>query len=208
MGGRDDSTLSVISWLNTVPAQADTASGVDDLIRSTISAIATGFGQFAYWPGSASSQGASLASTGVMKLGEHRLSRAATRLTSYGDGYLSVSTIRNAVVHVGSTRTELVAHPAAYTWYNIAGTPSTGTLMALLQASSFSTTNNSLMNTTFPIAYTSANSVIVQATSSRSDIMYSISAVNASGFSSKTSQLGGVGSVVTIYWRALGMVTT
>lgn len=200
--------MSTISWLNTVPAQADTASTVDDLIRSTITAVATGFGQFAYWPGSASSQGASLASTGVMKLGEHRLSRASQRLAAYGDGYLSVSTIRNAVVHVGSTRTEMVAHPAHYEWWAVQ--VSAGTMVALLQTGSFTTnqTSDVAKSITFPVAFSSANSVTVQATSNRSDIMIGISAVNASGFTSQLSQLGGTGSQTTVWWRALGMVTT
>ena len=202
--------MSVISWLNTVPAQGSDATLTDDAVRSTITAIAVGFGQFAYWPGSASSQGASLASTGVMKLGEHRLSRASRRLAEYGDGYLSVSTIRNAVVHVGSTRTEMVAHPAAYEWYNITKTPSNGTMVALLQAGSFTTTetNDTSKSIIFPLAFASANSVTIQAISNRSDIMIGISAVNASGFTSQLSQLGGTGSQTTVWWRALGMVTT
>ena len=202
--------MSVISWNNAVPAQSDTASGVDDLIRSSLTAIAVGVGQFAYWPGSASEAGASTASSGVMKLGEHRLSRAATRLGEYGDGYLSVSTIRNAVIHMCSTRTELIAHPMGYEWYRIPLTVSNGTRVGLLQMGSFTTNQNqaTVLKTDFPIAYASDDSITVHLVSSNSNMLLSVLSYNASGFSSAISELGALSTSHTVTWRALGMAST
>jgi hypothetical protein len=145
-----------------------------------------------------------------MQLGEGRLSRASERLVSYGDGYLSVSTIRNAVVHVGSTRTELVAHPMGYEWYHIPLTTSNGTRTALIPTGSFVTDQDQrqTLRTDFDTAFVSADSITVLLTSSASNVITSVASRNASGFSSLISQFGGTGSNVTITWCAIGMVET
>lgn len=203
--------MSTITWNNAVPAQADSANTVDDLLRSTVTSVAVGVGESFFWPGSAASAGASTASTGVMRPGAGRLSRASQRLVAYGDGYLSVSTIRNAVIHMGSTRTELVAHPMGYEWWHVARNPgSNGTNVALLQMGSFTTDQNqrTLLRVDFPRTFVSTNSITVLLQSSRSDVFGSVASTNASGFTSLLSQIGATGSSTVITWCALGMVTT
>lgn len=204
--------MSSITWSNSVPSQATSASSVDDLMRSLVTSVAVGLGEVMYWPGSAAAAGASEGSTGMMVPGSGRLSRASERANiAYGDGYLSVSTKRNVVVHVGSTRSsEVVAHPMGYEMYAITASPSYGTRMGMMFSGSTTTdVAASVVTVIFPSLFSAPDADInVQLHSSRSDVICTVTSASSASFLSVCSQIGGTGASHTLTWSAMGPIVS
>ncbi len=107
--------MAQITWDETLPSNASSANTADNEFRSMLTNIATGLGESMFWPGSAVSQGFSTASSGEMRPSSARVSTVSLLATSWGgkpDGFLSLITDENKLVHIGSTWSGQVAHSA------------------------------------------------------------------------------------------------
>jgi hypothetical protein len=164
-----------------------------------------------HWPGSAASQGDSAASSGMFLPGSGRLSRASERnAVSYGDGYLSVSTKRNAIVHVSSTRSgELVGHPMGYEWFILTNdAASHGTRLGLLQSGDTTRDVTDATVITYPVTFLDGTESLIniQLHSSRTDVITTVTSTSTQTFISTCSQVGGTGAAHTLTWNAIGPV--
>jgi len=108
--------MSQISWNPSYPASGSSASEGDDAFRALMTNFATGVGEFVYFPSSAESQGASTASTGIVRLGTARAARVSNVSGSVGNGYLGFETSKGGLWHLGSSWTYApLGHPAMET---------------------------------------------------------------------------------------------
>ena len=110
------------AWDETAPADSSAASGGDDALRSFMTQVATVVGEFAFWPGSAASQGRSAASTGEPRPGNLRFMYSAMDMgpggagqgfiaNAYRSSILGFPVGRNSLWHIGPSGTTcLLAH--------------------------------------------------------------------------------------------------
>ena len=195
----EESLISSITWVNTDPASTSTASFLDDAFRSFVTSVAGGLGESLNWPGTG---GGSAVSAGRPKLGSARLSRAAG-LWAMESGYLGLDTSRGALWHVWSTASYPVGHASLLDRPDAAVS-----VQSVIQQSETgsTTTTTAVLNHTFSSAFSAAPTILAQLDSN--DILYAVTAVNASGFSSGTSSLAGATPSYTLSWYAEGYRST
>ena len=105
--------MAEILW-RALLSQASAASLADDDIRELTAEFATGIGESFYWPGSATSQGASTSSSGEMLPGGARVAGVGTAIFNSFDGEITATYDRGTtaatatLIHGGSSSSFLI----------------------------------------------------------------------------------------------------
>ena len=199
--------MSVISWDETLPASGTTASTVDDIIRSDVTAIATVLGVSRFWPGSAATQGASTASSGEMRPGTARPARGANlRVGNAPDGTLVFDSDNSSLAHAGSTATYMLGSRHMEEHTTVTGLGAAHWVVASGSASwAIDPADNDTLNVSFGVTY--GASPVVMASLSSDAYLWCLSSVSTTGFSSMASNLAAGGlSTQTLQWWSQGTV--
>jgi hypothetical protein len=201
--------MASIVWSNTSPGTDYTASAMDDKFRSIVTSIAVGLGESFFWDGSAASQGASVSSSGQMKLGTARSAVSNSISTFVGgapNGYVGIVADESYVQHIGSAQTvflgggnmlEHVTDPAPTArWVLDSGTTS-GEI-----------TDAGTLVIPFSVTFTAAPTVLASVEEAEDPYTLGVYGVNTTQATSAVSALeGGLGAkVVIVRWEAYGQV--
>ncbi len=234
--------MALIIWDNAVPS--DTSAGalpapfsmqsIPHSMRTMKEAIATGFGEAFYWPGSAASQGASAESSGEMRIGSSRLMRGASddELNAGGslNGYLGLvyqtggsglGGSNTYIQHIGSENTHLIASTGIEEVIAIMDINSTTVNTAKIDPryiwtvdeGAFSVSEEEMgefnESVTFNVTYDVPPFVFMSVDSAA--MSYGVDQVTTTGFISRGSQFGSdavlLPGSVKIQWRSEGTIS-
>lgn len=214
--------MTQITWgtSGSLITSGSDASFGDDAIRSVLSNAAGGLGESFFWPGSATSQGASTASSGELKPGSLRFARSGSLSGGFPNGFLSVNTKNVSLAHIGSTWTGTVGHSAALYGQSTdtLNFPFPQTSRWLVQEGTFNVgVLTTSLSVTFPVSYKTTPVVFVlgsdprQAPTSATTtgfVVLGVSSASTGGFTSVFSEmqlLGSSSSITGYSWRAEGI---
>ena len=200
--------MSAISWDETLPASGTTASTVDDIIRSDLTAIATVIGVSRFWPGSAASQGASTASSGEMRPGTARPARGANlRVGNAPDGTIVFDSDNSSLAHAGSTATYMLGsrHMEEHTTVTGLGAAHWVVCSGSNTWPNIDPADNDSLNVSFGMVYSTPPAVMASLSSDA--YLWCLSSVTSGGFTSMASNLAAGGlSTQTLQWWSQGTV--
>lgn len=206
--------MTEIGWTEASPSDAQSASTVDDDIRSMLTNMSGGVGESMYWPGPTATQGSSAASSGELKPGSLRFARAgvSARTGGHPNGFLLLDTNRVSIHHIGSENTMFLGH-AQMQGHGTAPSRVTDFAVWLMQeglddpATSGSATHSN--STSFPSGYNGVPEVyLTPVGAGAEDFIFAISEITRGGFTSVWSYIGsGSTSDFAVNWRSVGTIS-
>ncbi len=212
--------MATINWLEDNPSSNSKVGDAPGFVRNIWSSTAVGMAESLEWPGSG---GGSVASQGELKPGVSRtFSAALDSASSNADTptFLARAFISSEVSRLyvyESDGTYRVGTPRlierSIDSFGLPGAGRAESEVWLMQRGSFNATDPdiSIINTSFPIIFSSNATVTVQLALSDLSYTYVVDTwptnTTTGGFQSRLSYFGpGTPSIMTVYWEALGLV--